>query len=413
MRHRSWMVGLALLAVIAARLPTSAAPSPALVFQDRWQRHDQLVVDGSASRSWTWGPSPLTDVRMEPDPAAPDHMRAVQYFDKGRMEINDPAANEHDLWYVTSGLLPVDLMHAETRLRPDGWHDAFITAVGDPGSFPTYRDLQPLYQNPALPSTVAVNTPAIDLLHSDLSMGQFTTFRNDPATIVRHGTNGHLIPQAFLDFMQQTGPTLRDGRVTTGMVYDPLYIFGLAVTPAVWVQTQIGGIPQTVLVQVFERRVLTYNPANPPAFQVEMGNVGAHYNDWLTNPIGAREYAYADDQSQIIGADGTTRYRVAMTISTIADPITQTPVQDGATYRIYQSTDGGQTETLRFTGQLGPGCRSTLFASLLRPRSPTAASQHVGLMTGCASNPSAARGFGITIATSYTGGQTWVRRGGH
>src|SRR5205085_2221786 len=33
-------------------------------------------------------------------------------------------------------------------------------------------------------------------------------------------------------------------------------------------------------VQLFERRVLTYNPANPPATQVEMGNVGRHYYNW-------------------------------------------------------------------------------------------------------------------------------------
>ena len=35
-----------------------------------------------------------------------------------------------------------------------------------------------------------------------------------------------------------------------------------------------------ILFQVFERRVLTYNPANDPAFRVEMGNVGQHYQQW-------------------------------------------------------------------------------------------------------------------------------------
>jgi uncharacterized protein YkwD len=34
------------------------------------------------------------------------------------------------------------------------------------------------------------------------------------------------------------------------------------------------------LFQVFERRVLTYNPANSPGFRVEMGNVGQHYYRW-------------------------------------------------------------------------------------------------------------------------------------
>jgi hypothetical protein len=35
-----------------------------------------------------------------------------------------------------------------------------------------------------------------------------------------------------------------------------------------------------VLIQLFERRTLTYTPANPSGFQVEMGNVGQHYYSW-------------------------------------------------------------------------------------------------------------------------------------
>jgi hypothetical protein len=39
-----------------------------------------------------------------------------------------------------------------------------------------------------------------------------------------------------------------------------------------------------VLIQVFERRVLTYNPANPTSWQVEAGNVGEHYYSWRYGP---------------------------------------------------------------------------------------------------------------------------------
>ena len=35
-----------------------------------------------------------------------------------------------------------------------------------------------------------------------------------------------------------------------------------------------------MLIQAFERRVLTYNPANAPACQVQMGNIGQHYYEW-------------------------------------------------------------------------------------------------------------------------------------
>ena len=43
---------------------------------------------------------------------------------------------------------------------------------------------------------------------------------------------------------------------------------------------KVAGQQRTVLIQVFERRVLTYTAANQPAFQVEMGNIGQHYYRW-------------------------------------------------------------------------------------------------------------------------------------
>jgi len=43
---------------------------------------------------------------------------------------------------------------------------------------------------------------------------------------------------------------------------------------------KIAGKQQDVLIQLFERRVLTYNPAQTAQWQVQMGNIGAHYYDW-------------------------------------------------------------------------------------------------------------------------------------
>ena len=40
-------------------------------------------------------------------------------------------------------------------------------------------------------------------------------------------------------------------------------------------------MPNTfVVVQAFERRLLTYTPSNPDAFKVEFGNIGRHYDTW-------------------------------------------------------------------------------------------------------------------------------------
>src|SRR5690606_6135968 len=51
---------------------------------------------------------------------------------------------------------------------------------------------------------------------------------------------------------------------------------------------QVDGEPRDVLVQAFERRVLTYTPGNPAGWDVEAGNVGRHYYEWrymhLENP---------------------------------------------------------------------------------------------------------------------------------
>jgi hypothetical protein len=412
----------ALFALSLATLPLSArvlaAPAPTTIFQQRWRQHDQPVAAGLANRSWTWGPAPLTEVLREDyfDPATSQYRsRDVQYFDKGRMELNDPAGDPNELWFVTSGRLPVDLMLAETRYRPThAWKDAYITAVGDPGFFPTYLDLQPLYESLARPRPEHLNQPASDVLEPDLEIGQFAQFAADPATILRQGDNGHLVPQGFLDFMNQRGVVIREGKAVTARIYDPLYIFGLPVTPAVWVQAHVGGVVRPILLQVFERRVLTYNPANPPAYRVEMGNLGAHYYDWLTNPQSGREFVYEGGGGTISAAtDPNVVYSVdvEVTNTAVGPPGSPATTPDSAIYRVYRSLDSGQTRELRSTGTLGPGCWSILKVQLLAPRDPQADRGRIGLLTACAQNPSEARGAGITILSSYDGGKTFFRRG--
>lgn len=395
-----------------------AMPDPASVFQQRWQQHDQLVAEGQASRSWTWGPAPITGVveQSYQDQAGGEwHTRNVQYFDKGRMEINDPGGDDSSLWYVTSGRLPVDLMLAPTEWDQNSskWKDSYITAAGDPGNFPTYRDLQPLYESPGLPRPERLNQPATDLLEPNLQISHFTQYASDPATILRQGENSHVVPQAFLDFMNQSGPMLRGGQRISGQIYDPLYIFGLPVTPAVWVRARVGGTLTPVLMQVFERRVLTYNPANQAAFRVEMGNVGAHYYNWSSSADSDREFIYQGDSTVVAAQDANVVYTLDVSIHQIAVGGGSTPnTPDSADYTVYRSLDGGKTREPRFSGKLGPSCWTTLRVVLLAPRSPQSDPGRIGLMTACAQNPSAARGFGTTIYSSYDGGATFFSRGG-
>jgi hypothetical protein len=90
---------------------------------------------------------------------------------------------------------------------------------------------------------------------------------------------GHNIANNFWDFMNQSGLVLGDSYYND-QVFTWLSVMGLPLSEPYWVQATVGGQVKDVLVQVFERRVLTFTPSNSPAFQVEMANVGRAYYKW-------------------------------------------------------------------------------------------------------------------------------------
>ncbi|HYF62889.1 MAG TPA: hypothetical protein VD886_08765, partial [Herpetosiphonaceae bacterium] len=194
------------------------------------------------------------------------------------MEINDPTADQNSEWYVTNGLLPIELMTGRMAIglnQIEFRGPAQVSAIGDPGFFPTYADLLPLYDSgPVRPGDVG--QPATGLLVPGGKIEGFRDYAHDKATVL----NADGVAQAFIDFQNQQGLIVNGNRYVTTNVYNPLFVFGKPVTGAFWVKTTIAGKVQPVLFQVFERRVLTYNPANPAAFRVEMGNVGQHYYRW-------------------------------------------------------------------------------------------------------------------------------------
>ncbi|MEO5952715.1 MAG: hypothetical protein ABIQ44_09645, partial [Chloroflexia bacterium] len=79
-------------------------------FQTTWTRTDALVASGQVKRSWLWGPQSNTGPLYEDYAEGTDGKRLVQYFDKSRMEINNPNGNKNDAFYVTNGLLTVELI---------------------------------------------------------------------------------------------------------------------------------------------------------------------------------------------------------------------------------------------------------------------------------------------------------------
>ena len=137
-----------------------------------------------------------------------------------------------------------------------------------------------LYQSPGNVNPGDLGKPATGFLNKDGSIMGFNDYASDGATLLVRGENNHGVAKAFVDFMNGQGLVAQGNGYVQSQVYDPLFVFGLPVTGAYWVKVKVGGVERPILFQVFERRVLTYNPANQPAFRVEMGNVGQHYKLW-------------------------------------------------------------------------------------------------------------------------------------
>src|SRR6476659_11379947 len=78
-------------------------------FMRTWERTDKPVADGAVKRGFYWGPA-AGEARQEQYAEGQGGARLVQYFDKSRMEINNPAADKADPFYVTNGLLVVELV---------------------------------------------------------------------------------------------------------------------------------------------------------------------------------------------------------------------------------------------------------------------------------------------------------------
>lgn len=80
---------------------------------------------------------------------------------------------------------------------------------------------------------------------------------------------GYVVPLVFWEYINR-GDLFANGW---------LYAIGLPLTNAFEVRVTHAGEQRMITMQAFERAVLTYNPHNPPAWQVERGNIGT--DAWL------------------------------------------------------------------------------------------------------------------------------------
>jgi hypothetical protein len=279
--RRPWSYLLVAALVLAGIGVASAAPIGRPAFRRVWERTDLPVQRGVANHSWVWGPEPFTDVLNEVFAEGQGGKREVQYFDKSRMEINDPTADPNAQWYVTNGLLVNELIRGQVQVGYNAFvalDPANIPIAGDPdNTFPTYASLIRIYNTP-IPRQMGDHVTSVFLPEG---AGEFPHYAASPATEIVRVEAGFGIPRAFWEYMNQRGTIYRNGSfVRNQLLFDWLFVLGYPTTEAFWTRVRVGGAEKDVMFQAFERRVLTYVPGNPPAFRVEMGNVGRHYYQW-------------------------------------------------------------------------------------------------------------------------------------
>ncbi|WP_051006701.1 family 16 glycoside hydrolase, partial [Nitrolancea hollandica] len=263
--------------------PAGAASIGNDAYQRTWDRTDKPVAAQQVSRTWMWGPQANTDVMNEPYIDAGGGQRQVQYFDKSRMEINNPNGDQNSIWYVTNGLLVRELITGTMAVGDNTYEQrraAEINASGDPDdpNAPTYATFNGLLNAPAL----ALNAPVTQRLDRNGNVTDDPGLSGQNVTVATVDDNTHhSIANVFWDFMNSSGIVWENGNyVNAPLFQNPFFATGRPITEPYWVNVKVAGTQRDVLLQCFERRCLTYNPANADGWKVEAGNVGQHYYNW-------------------------------------------------------------------------------------------------------------------------------------
>jgi hypothetical protein len=274
---------LALAGLMTLLVPSSAGAASLPPLQTTWMRTDQPVADAVVDRTWMWGPQASAFGTTEAYVEAQGGEREVIYYDKARMEVTNPDADPNSIWYVTNGLLVVELVTGQLQTGDAefaGRAAADVNVAGDPGSGPSYADLADLLSAPP----AADGAPIVQRLDAD---GNVTS---DPSLAARGVTaafrnaipgKDHQVASPFWEFMNSSGLVYQDGGLAQAALFqNPFYATGFPITEPYWTRVSVAGTPRDVLLQCFERRCLTYTPDNPEGWRVEAGNVGLHYYAW-------------------------------------------------------------------------------------------------------------------------------------
>jgi predicted secreted Zn-dependent protease len=264
-------------------MPVAASANTGAYFGNVWAHDDQPVAAKQVNRTWMWGPSADGAPFSESYAQSPNGQREVQYFDKTRMEITHPNGDTSSVWYVTNGLLAKELITGQMQTGDDTFQSrrpAQINVAGDAGdpNGPTYSTFNTLMNAGATPNGWTI----IQTVNRAGNIGTNQQLARYGVTAVDVGSpTQHTVASVFWQFMNSNGTVSQSGKYVTAKLFEnPFYATGYPLTEPYWTNVLVGGVQKQVLVQVFERRVLTYTPSNPDGWTVEAGNVGLHYYQW-------------------------------------------------------------------------------------------------------------------------------------
>ena len=177
--------GLLACSLVAGAASTGAAPFDGTRaqfadpgFEQAWARTDHEAVRGG--RTWYWGPGPWFDY-AEFYRQGQNGLRTVQYFDKARMELNNPADRSGASLGVTNGLLVKELVSGRVQLANDPFDydqrpPADVPVAGNPrasnGASPGYSSFRRISASSSLPGRTRRRPPG----------RQMATFWLTPAT---------------------------------------------------------------------------------------------------------------------------------------------------------------------------------------------------------------------------------------
>ncbi len=265
----SGLVSLTLLWVMPAGAASTFASG---AFQTQWQAGEAITPN-------FWGPlqnatgglqEPYTEASLgfsESGPPNPGQgLRLVQYFDKGRMEITAPASGN-----VTNGLLATEIVTGQIQVGNRNFQAKAPPAIpiaGDPDNTgPTYADLSGKAAALLAPTTPRIGNFITMFIAADGTLsdgGGFAGISMSPKIGVFDDPTKHNVLDQFVTYRNKVG----------------LATIGYARSEPFRAMVKVAGQPQSVIAQVFERRVLTYTASNPDPYKVEFGNIGQHYYQW-------------------------------------------------------------------------------------------------------------------------------------